>query len=232
MYTSSSNPMVPQEERDSSKTFSGKLPFRTKPEIHEDIFFAAKQAGKSINAWMEDVLKEAAKQKQEGPQGSSASNPSQSLQQLFQDRPDTVFELIDNIKPELKSHKTRDTVVLIGEVEKLVTGFVQIRAQLSDEDPPDTVELLKSATYSCFKKDESIQTKDPYQLVEIQDCLVGMSSAIIPRLKRQDTESFLACLSAFGQFLISFVAISHHLKDDSIENTFSVMKQVFSQLFP
>jgi hypothetical protein len=224
--------MVPQEEREPSKTFSGKLPFRTKPEIHEDIFFAAKQAGKSINAWMEDVLKDAAKQKQEDTQGSSVSTPSQSLQQLFQNRPDAVFELIDNIKPELKSHKTRDTVVLIGEVEKLVTGFEQIRAQLSNEDPPDTVELLKSATYSCLKKNESIEPKDQYQFVEIQDCVVGIRSAIVPRLKRQDTESFLECLSAFGQFLISFVAISHHLKDDSLENTFSVMKQVFIQLFP
>jgi hypothetical protein len=231
MYTPSSKTMVTQEEREPSKTFSGKLPFRTKPEIHEDIFFASKQAGKSINAWMEDVLSEAAKQKREETQGS-ASPPSQSLQQLFQDRPDAVFELIDNIKPELKSHKTRDTVVLMGEVEKLVAGFEQIRSHLSDENPPATVELLKSATYSCLQKNESAETKDQYQFVELQDCLIGIREAIIPRLKRQDSENFLECLSAFGQFLASFVAISHHLKDNSIENTLSVMQQVISQLFP
>ena len=38
------------------KSFSGKLPFRTTPENHRKIFLAATKAGKSINAWMEEVL--------------------------------------------------------------------------------------------------------------------------------------------------------------------------------
>ncbi|NJP12137.1 MAG: type II toxin-antitoxin system HicB family antitoxin [Leptolyngbyaceae cyanobacterium RU_5_1] len=41
------------------KPFSGKLPFRTTPERHRQIFVAAKKAGKSINAWMDEVLAEA-----------------------------------------------------------------------------------------------------------------------------------------------------------------------------
>jgi len=42
------------------KPFSGKLPFRTTPEYHRQIFIAATKAGKSINAWMEEVLADAA----------------------------------------------------------------------------------------------------------------------------------------------------------------------------
>ncbi|KOR33839.1 MULTISPECIES: type II toxin-antitoxin system HicB family antitoxin [Planktothricoides] len=42
------------------KTFSGKLPYRTSPETHRKIFIAAKKAGKSINAWMDEVLSEMA----------------------------------------------------------------------------------------------------------------------------------------------------------------------------
>ena len=42
------------------KTFSGKLPFRTTPEHHRKIFVAAKKAGKSINAWMDEILINAA----------------------------------------------------------------------------------------------------------------------------------------------------------------------------
>jgi predicted HicB family RNase H-like nuclease len=42
------------------KPFSGKLPFRTTPEHHRKIFIAASKAGKSINAWMDDVLSIAA----------------------------------------------------------------------------------------------------------------------------------------------------------------------------
>lgn len=44
------------------KPFSGKLPFRTTPEHHRKIFIAATIAGKSINAWMDEVLTEAADQ--------------------------------------------------------------------------------------------------------------------------------------------------------------------------
>ncbi len=42
------------------KPFSGKLPFRTSPENHRKIFIAAKKSGKSINAWMDEVLANAA----------------------------------------------------------------------------------------------------------------------------------------------------------------------------
>ena len=43
------------------KPFSGKLPFRTTPENHRQIYLAAKKANKSINAWMDDVLVKEAK---------------------------------------------------------------------------------------------------------------------------------------------------------------------------
>lgn len=42
------------------KPFSGRLPYRTTPETHRQIFLAAKKAGKSINAWMDEVLSNAA----------------------------------------------------------------------------------------------------------------------------------------------------------------------------
>lgn len=43
------------------KPFSGKLPFRTTPERHRMVYLAATKVGKSINAWMDDVLLKAAK---------------------------------------------------------------------------------------------------------------------------------------------------------------------------
>lgn len=46
--------------QEPNKPFSGKLPFRTTPEIHRAIYIAASKAGKSINSWMEEVLKDAA----------------------------------------------------------------------------------------------------------------------------------------------------------------------------
>lgn len=42
------------------RPYSGKLPFRTTPEHHRKIALAAAQTGKSINAWMDEVVTRAA----------------------------------------------------------------------------------------------------------------------------------------------------------------------------
>lgn len=47
---------------DPDKPFSGKLPYRTTPETHRKIFISAKKAGKSINAWMDEILAKAAEE--------------------------------------------------------------------------------------------------------------------------------------------------------------------------
>jgi len=46
------------EERDEEpeKPFSGRLILRLSPKQHRQIFFSAKQAGKSLNAWMVSQL--------------------------------------------------------------------------------------------------------------------------------------------------------------------------------
>ncbi|MBW4651030.1 MAG: type II toxin-antitoxin system HicB family antitoxin [Kastovskya adunca ATA6-11-RM4] len=46
--------------QEPDKPFSGKLPLRTTPERHRQIFIAAQKANKSINAWMDEVLGKAA----------------------------------------------------------------------------------------------------------------------------------------------------------------------------
>lgn len=42
------------------RPYSGKLPFRTTPEHHRKIALAAARAGKSINAWMDEAVTQAA----------------------------------------------------------------------------------------------------------------------------------------------------------------------------
>jgi predicted HicB family RNase H-like nuclease len=43
------------------KPFSGKVMFRIAPHVHADAVLAAQLAGKSLNQWAEEVLREAAK---------------------------------------------------------------------------------------------------------------------------------------------------------------------------
>ncbi|HJT57809.1 MAG TPA: type II toxin-antitoxin system HicB family antitoxin [Ktedonobacteraceae bacterium] len=49
-----------EENQQPEKPFSGKIPFRTTPEIHYRIYMAAQLADRSINAWMNEVLADAA----------------------------------------------------------------------------------------------------------------------------------------------------------------------------
>lgn len=61
--------------KEPEKPFSGKLPFRTTPEHHRKIALAAAQAGKSINAWMDDVVTQAA----DATLGSDARSTEQAV---------------------------------------------------------------------------------------------------------------------------------------------------------
>ncbi len=48
--------------REPDKPFSGRLAYRTTPETHRKIAFAAAKLHKSVNAWMDEVLEKAAEQ--------------------------------------------------------------------------------------------------------------------------------------------------------------------------
>jgi len=41
------------------KPFSGKFVLRTSPDLHRELFLAAKKAGKSLNAWLNEQLERA-----------------------------------------------------------------------------------------------------------------------------------------------------------------------------
>ena len=49
--------------KEPNKTYSGKLMFRVKPELHASAARAASLEGKSLNQWAEDVLTEAVQRK-------------------------------------------------------------------------------------------------------------------------------------------------------------------------
>jgi hypothetical protein len=214
-----SPPMSKHEEREPSKNFSGKLPFRTQPEVHEAITLAAKQAGKSINAWMEEALREAVKKAPNRSSDTVLAN-SESLQKLFQDQPDIVFELIDEIKPALKSHKTRDTVVLMGEIEKLLANYEVVRSQVRS-DAPDPTELLLETVLN-----QTDMSNTASGLKGLTDCVTTIEATISPRLNQPDRDHLLECTRAIGQVFVSVAAIRLYLKDSSLENTLNIIQQV------
>ncbi|NGM44181.1 type II toxin-antitoxin system HicB family antitoxin [Rhodobacter sp. SGA-6-6] len=48
--------------KEPQRSFSGQMMFRVDPEVHRKAALAAELAGKSLNAWAEEVLEKAAEQ--------------------------------------------------------------------------------------------------------------------------------------------------------------------------
>jgi predicted HicB family RNase H-like nuclease len=70
-----------KEGKEPERSFSGNIPFRTTPKVHEAISRAALQRGQSVNAWMNAVLAEAAQKELQ---------PSQEIRDLSLKAPEKV----------------------------------------------------------------------------------------------------------------------------------------------
>src|SRR5260370_23379891 len=75
--------------KEPEKSFSGKIPFRTTPEMHKRIYKAAQSEKKSINAWMNEVLAEAVQRALEPPGTTPAASRA-----MTPDDQRTVFDRI------------------------------------------------------------------------------------------------------------------------------------------
>lgn len=126
--------------KEPDKPFSGKLPFRTTPEIHRDIYIAAKRANKSINTWMEKILSEAAKQVE--TQTESPSERHQEFEisfaeygRLLTQLQDKIMHLKRIIEPYLEEKTSSNFARLYGEIKPV----------LKDKELPELLEKVETA---------------------------------------------------------------------------------------
>lgn len=119
-----------QEKIEPEKPFSGRLPFRTNPEVHRMIYRAAIQAEKSINSWMEDALKTTAQRASSQLPNEDSEPPSPSVQRLLED-PNGIAQLVIAVSPFLK---TSDSVQLLSKLEKLVIGLDAVHLLLKPDE--------------------------------------------------------------------------------------------------
>jgi predicted HicB family RNase H-like nuclease len=155
-----------EQGKEPAKPFSGKLPFRTTPEIHRDIYIAATRADKSINAWMEEVLSEAARQAEQ-PSGATAMNHQEfevsitqyetlltqlqlkitqlqnAIQPYLGQKPGSFIRLFEKIKPFLKDREWSD---LLEKVDASRERISQIQSK--EEEFLDQMENLEKVDSS------------------------------------------------------------------------------------
>jgi predicted HicB family RNase H-like nuclease len=126
-----------QQGKEPEKPFSGKLPFRTSPEIHRDIYIAASRADVSINAWMEAILSQAAQQA--SPvllEAESAELSIAEYRYLLTQLQAKINLLQDTVTPYLKQQP--------GVFADLLN---QIRPILKDKELPSLIEQVERTSH-------------------------------------------------------------------------------------
>jgi predicted HicB family RNase H-like nuclease len=142
--------------KEPEKPFSGKLPFRTSPEIHRDIYIAASRADRSINAWMEDILCHAARSRGAEPVKATEAEIEPSIAEyryLLTQLQDKINLLQDRLSPYLRQET--------GIFPDLLND---IKPVLKDRDLPDLIEKVESIS----KRLESIRDQEALLLSFIE----------------------------------------------------------------
>lgn len=114
------------------KPFSGKLPFRTTPEVHKAIYLASTKDGKSINAWMESILKKALTVRRASYSSVSVLIEKQENLEAFLKR---VSKFLIDTDPLTKEN-------FIDALEKLLIGLEEVTPFIQDGASADTLPAL------------------------------------------------------------------------------------------
>jgi uncharacterized protein (DUF1778 family) len=176
-------------------SFSGRLLVRTNPAIHESVHDAAKLAGRSINAWIEQTISKTAQEELLQAAGTPAKLPPPSLS-LLDDESDELAALVDDVRPRLKSQKTASIFAFIGAVEMLQMGLHALRQCLRD-DRIDTVSELLDAIVPFLKQpDDLVAPEFGEALTQFFDGLEGIRKCI----KNEDTQNTLQVLAQVIDF--------------------------------
>jgi predicted HicB family RNase H-like nuclease len=157
-----------EQGKEPAKPFSGKLPFRTTPEIHRDIYIAATRADKSINSWMEEVLSEAARQAEQ-PSGATGGN-----HQNFEVSIAQYEDLLTQLQLKIAQLQNAIQPYLGKKPGGFVRLFRDIKPILKDRELPDLLEKVDALK----ERITLIQSKDEAFLSQMEETTVEQSEPV------------------------------------------------------
>ena len=85
-----------REGKEPERSFSGNIPFRTTPKIHEDIYKASQLAGQSINSWMNDILAAAVQKALTATEEKSSRAVEEPLAAIVADQNAIVLQVLES----------------------------------------------------------------------------------------------------------------------------------------
>lgn len=136
--------------RKPNKPFSGKLPFRTTPTLHQAISIAAQTVDKSINSWMEEALQKATEQVTKPKNSSIAILPKKNTpieeyehEQRLIRLEEGLDQLRDRLRDAIKSCLEGDETDILARCMAAVQPFLnQELKELMESIKPRKVEVL------------------------------------------------------------------------------------------
>ncbi|MEM9215473.1 MAG: type II toxin-antitoxin system HicB family antitoxin [Cyanobacteria bacterium P01_F01_bin.150] len=132
------------------KPFSGKMPFRTTPQTHREIYIAASQARKSVNAWMEKAVQDAIDASKINNDSGNIANEHYlgPISKFFEEHPKEFRQVLDALclSSGLKGLSSR------AEVGRIIMGTLEIfdRCEKLELDKGRTLEDLASELLQIY----------------------------------------------------------------------------------
>ena len=192
--------------RKPDKPFSGKLAFRTTPEIHRSIYLAAAKAGKSINAWMEINLSIAAQ-----------DLLHQEVDKLVGKDDQTKLILLISkhlhIMPQIQLH--------IVALEQLLYGLKGVMPFMRGESPEDSLIDVIQIIITDLVEEESSGTHQSSQsnirFTKPEDFakILKKTSRLVHELTSVGIENWIGALE---QLLIGLNAVSPLIETEPFED--------------
>jgi hypothetical protein len=193
-------PRNPEHEKD----FSGRLPFRSDPATHRKIAIAAERENKSINAWMEEVLSEAA---DDVLGQEKAEINSVAIQQLIEDS-DYAVKLIEDIAAYLKEWSPPFVLRFNAALKQLLIGLDAVSPFLRNEETglsPDSVRHLLEKPNTAVAK---------------------LTFALLPSAQGEDRLFFRQFSTALKKFLLGLAAVKPFLKEDQTDSALQIIATI------
>jgi uncharacterized protein (DUF1778 family) len=201
------------------KTFSGRLPFRTKPEIHELIYRAAKQKGVSLNSWMEHASKQVAEQ--ELHQATEQAPTSTGLaQQLMQKDPQTFFRLVDRLQKELKPQGIEHAIIWMSQVQTLMQDFDRLQTHL-EMDKMRFSEYLEKFILSDLKQNPSQTSTEKF---------LEILSILLRSFGKVDRSIEVLSITTRQKLIETLFKLRTQFKSDEVEIFLTVISEVVKTL--
>jgi DNA-directed RNA polymerase specialized sigma24 family protein len=208
VYAMEPEPMNPIDSSDQTLR-SGRLPFRTDPETHGKIALAAQQAGKSINAWMEEVLSREANDRL-GYSSSEEKITSGNIRDLFEN-PEALVSLIDVLAKFLKDDDPYTLLRFGSALKKMLIGLDAILPFLQR----DGESIVWTDLVSGSGREESV-----YRLATI----------MAPLLQGNNPSHTLQLWKALKKFMVGLDSVKPFLIEDETKTSVSFIKAIFMKL--